>query len=116
MRFARTDEPLPPNQHFVVRVLDAKVKSLYSSGFVAAAPAATHRFQTHISRAFIVTLNKHINHRALTLAGRGAVVRAGFGMAPLAATMNQGQSSLPSPRPDGCWGDEDRWPPGEGGA
>jgi hypothetical protein len=92
------------------------VKSLYSSNFVAATPAATHRFQTHISRAFIVTLTKHINHRALTLAGRGAVVRVGFGKAALAATMKQGQSSIPSLRPNGCWGYEDRLPPGEGGA
>jgi hypothetical protein len=92
------------------------VKSLYSPGFVAATPAATHRFQINVFRAFIVTLTQHINHRALTLSGRGAVVRAGFGKAPLTATMKQGQSAIANLRPNGCPAHEDRLPPGEGGA
>jgi hypothetical protein len=90
------------------------VKSLYSPAFVAAKPAATHRFQTHISRAFIVTSLSRITHDSLTLSGQCAFVRVGFGKSVFA--MKQRPTNLTPRATHGSLGHEDRLPPGEGGA
>lgn len=95
-------------------MLDAVVKSLYSSNFVAATPAATHQIQTHISRAFIVTFLGHITHHALTLSGQCAFVRVGFGKSVVAMKQRQANPSLRAI--NGSLGYEDWLPPGEGGA
>ena len=98
--------------------LDAEVKSLYSSGLLAATAAAQTDFKPTSSEAFIVTSLGHITHHALTLSGQCAFVRVGLGkdFGKSVVTLNQRQANPGLRALDGSLSEEDWMPPGEGGA